>query len=945
MTRPAPLTHRIAIFLAVIVVVLLSASSGTFRDDRRLRLSNPGGTPLQLLPDDRLVEAYRSIGYVTTLTSQTPLDSLLCSMLGRKETPTLRYIASEVMRYARLTGKAFHTTSADSLYSVVLRTPESRLLYYRLSQRQRWLYDNMYKRGTPAAGVVDSIQADLADFKRLDLESWTGYDYETCAAYYQSIDDDERANACLQKALASHLANGDVYLASKVYGDIGRQFLRAGDWFNAEDDFVQSLQLANETGDQSIMSRALYWLARFRAAEGYPVVAESLLVRSMTNGGGRADPSTEANELLALGELYIEQRNFARAGAMLERAILRIRRDLADPAIAANRNHKYFLMVYLATAMSDEAAIQSAAGELDAAAGSIRAALRIGDETHDEGLRAELMSKLGDIESTAGRPRDALRSYMSALAIARRRHDQASEAKYARVVGETCTRLGRFGEADARFAEALERSRSSRSWAERVDILHSMARSRIARGDYAAAGGFLNRAVAALEAGLAQARFAESVAATGRRLDAICADMIALESDHFGRVDSLIYLAELSRQLRDPADRLDTGRLRARLRSCLEHRGWIPERALVIEHLVTPEKAIVIAIDRKGETFQPIPVAASRLRARTAGFVAACMAASATEGSAGAPRYAAIADSARSLYRLLFGPIGPLLDGKDVLCLIPGEALCGLPFGALIPPGEEPRLLVEEKQIILSPALLDLESRTVAGSGPAAARPSGRYPSVLLIGQSEISPFIGRLYPSLDSLPQARLEIAEIRRLVPAARVLLGRSATKDSVAVLLGTADLVHIAAHAVRFPAYQGEAALVLTAPAAGPDSDNVGSSLLTETEIEAMKLERTELAVVSSCESAVGGRSVQARGFGIGGAFYAAGARAVAATLWPVEDSDARLFAGAFYADLMRGADDPAGAMRRATIRMIREDRSGGNALRRICVWGPFILLGSF
>ena len=102
---------------------------------------------------------------------------------------------------------------------------------------------------------------------------------------------------------------------------------------------------------------------------------------------------------------------------------------------------------------------------------------------------------------------------------------------------------------------------------------------------------------------------------------------------------------------------------------------------------------------------------------------------------------------------------------------------------------------------------------------------------------------------------------------------------------------------------------------------------------------------LAVVSSCESGVGGKGGRMRGFGLGGAFFEAGARSVIATMWPIEDAAAAQFASAFYEQLLRGRAEPADALRGATNRIIGEDRSRGGALRRIDVWGPFILLGSF
>jgi CHAT domain-containing protein/tetratricopeptide (TPR) repeat protein len=943
MNRSAATIRRIiASSFSCIVAVLLVTSSHTCRDDFQLRQSNPRGVPLHLLPDEQLVDAYRSIGYVTSLTCQQPLDSLFCSMLNGDETPTMRYIGGEVMRYQRLCGEAFHTSSAVDLYDVVLRSPASRMIYYRVTQRQRYLYDKLYEKGTLSHDVADSIEADIADFKRLGLESWSGYDYDVCAFYNHAINEDEKAYECMQKAFACDLANGNIILASKMAGEIGRQLLRTGDWLRSEDAFLASLRYANEAGDKDFISRALSWLARFRASQGYAAEAESLLVRALERGGGTVDPSTEVTQLLALAELYIDQREFSRAGAIVQRAMLRIQRDLSDPAIAANRNHRYFLMVYLATAMSYQASIQNAKGEIDAASVSMRSALRIGGETEDAGLKAELLCRLGDIESAAGRPAEAIRSYSGALSIAKRKHDRASEAKYARAVGQAYLDRGRFEEADAWFADALKRDPGDRSWMQQVDILHSMARAQSGEGNDEAAKMFCERAVTALQTGLAEKRFEASMETCREKLDSICDDLLVLESDHFNECDSLIYVAELSRQLRPAAWNRPRGDLRQEVRRCLERREWIPDRALVIQHLVTPEKTIVIAIDRSGATYRSIAIPRERLREEIAAFIEACGALRGGDDAPGEARFAAAEDRARSLYRLLLEPIQSLIEGKDVLCFIPDDALLALPFGALIPPGVPTRFLIEGKRILFSPALLVLESRSTAGPAPL---PGERYRSQLLVGQSEISPFIGRLYPSLASLPHSQGELADIRRLVPNAIVLMGPSACKDSVIARLGGADLIHIATHTVEFPAYGGHPALLLAPPSEGSQAENVGASLLTEPEIAAMNFSGTKLAVVSSCESAIGTEAERVEGFGVGGAFFEAGARSVIATVWPIEDAAARQFASAFYEELLGRPTVPADALWHAINRIIEEDRSGGRALRRIDEWGPFILLGSF
>jgi CHAT domain-containing protein len=329
--------------------------------------------------------------------------------------------------------------------------------------------------------------------------------------------------------------------------------------------------------------------------------------------------------------------------------------------------------------------------------------------------------------------------------------------------------------------------------------------------------------------------------------------------------------------------------------------------------------------------YRSIPVSGRDLARSVAAFAGAARAGTDS---------AAVLETGRALFRLLLEPVSHLMAGKDVLCFVPDETLRDLPFGALVLPGAECRFLVEEKRVLYSPGLLALQegSPSVSGAGDARRRP-------VLIAQPEISPLMGRLYPGLTSIPHARGEVASLLRLIPDAAALVGGEATEAAVIEAAGRSGLVHVAAHGVRYPVYGGSAALLLSPPAGDREEENAGASLLTEGEIAVLDLSGTELVFVSSCESAIGEEGERARGYGIGGAFLEAGAKSVVATLWPVEDAAAKELAGAFYANLLRERARPLDALRRAAGGMIAEDRAAGNPARRVGVWGPYILLGSF
>lgn len=97
------------------------------------------------------------------------------------------------------------------------------------------------------------------------------------------------------------------------------------------------------------------------------------------------------------------------------------------------------------------------------------------------------------------------------------------------------------------------------------------------------------------------------------------------------------------------------------------------------------------------------------------------------------------------------------------------------------------------------------------------------------------------------------------------------------------------------------------------------------------------RARLAVLSSCESAGGWIALGEGVTGLTGAFLAAGAPAVLASLWPVDDSSTAELVGAFYRALARGRTT-AGALRDAQAELRSRP-----ATRAPFHWAGFVLVG--
>lgn len=216
----------------------------------------------------------------------------------------------------------------------------------------------------------------------------------------------------------------------------------------------------------------------------------------------------------------------------------------------------------------------------------------------------------------------------------------------------------------------------------------------------------------------------------------------------------------------------------------------------------------------------------------------------------------------------------------------------------------------------------------------------------------------------LDPLPASREEAALIKGFLPAARLLLGSSASEPN---FLGAAapGILHVAGHTVILDEAEScpqpraarrglqisttnaalspllKIGLVLSGARAmrrllpDPAGSRSEDGIITGIEVASMDLWGTQLVVLSTCES---GRGVVVPGegvFGLRRAFMIAGAQTLVSSLWKVQDNVARDLIGTYYEHLLRGEDRVA-AMDRAALAM--KER-----FAEPYYWAPFIVIG--
>jgi hypothetical protein len=189
--------------------------------------------------------------------------------------------------------------------------------------------------------------------------------------------------------------------------------------------------------------------------------------------------------------------------------------------------------------------------------------------------------------------------------------------------------------------------------------------------------------------------------------------------------------------------------------------------------------------------------------------------------------------------------------------------------------------------------------------------------------------------PGTSDLPAARAEAASLaRRFAERATVLVGgdpdpdRNATRQTVSHALPAARWAHFACHAQANLTNPSASCLLL---ADGP---------LTVTDLARLRLDRTELAFLSACETAHPGGRLPDEAIHLASAFQLAGYRHVVATLWPIGDRIAASFAEDFYtaASLDQGTSDVAAAVHSVATRLRRRWQ------HRPSVWASHIHTGA-
>ncbi|MHC9538317.1 MAG: CHAT domain-containing protein [Vulcanimicrobiota bacterium] len=333
-----------------------------------------------------------------------------------------------------------------------------------------------------------------------------------------------------------------------------------------------------------------------------------------------------------------------------------------------------------------------------------------------------------------------------------------------------------------------------------------------------------------------------------------------------------------------------------------ELQPYIPESALLLEYYPSKDGLYIFVVTRDSFSIKFVDLPRERLYELVHSFRDALM-------HKGDPGYESkLQKSSALLYHYLISPVKSEIDKKSALTIIPGGLLWYIPFDALT--DEDGKALVEKKSVRYLYSAHILKMSLSRRDDPKGEKH-----------------FVAFGNPEGSDLPSSASEVEHIASLFSSRSIFIGDKATKESLQHEAPSATILHIAAHSVL-------------------DSENVNKSYiqlagrdgkLSLGEIYGLSLPRTDLVVLSSCDSAVGEGNPGREFASLASAFTIAGSHSVIASLWRVEDSSTEQLFQEFYKNLKRGCSKVE-ALRLAKC-SVRQNTPTASPF----YWAGFILLG--
>lgn len=798
----------------------------------------------------------------------------------------------------------------------------------------RWLEFQVLIAVSVATNLIGkSQQAMVAATRALEIakelgnREGEGFSHFVIGAIYDSLGDQQRAFEEYTQAL--HLFEQEDHKVGQAlaYGNLASVYVARGEIDKALACLTRSREYGKESPEPELLGNIFGSLGAISEVRADPVSALRYYQKALALVRDKRDQRLEATVLLSISEIYHVFGDFERAVSQLQRAAA-VFQELEDP-------------VRQAVALDSLGLNYLALHRYEEAFDSLRQALEIQRRIDDRKGQTLTLRDMGVVYQVMEKPAEALKWYKEALLLMRQVNNTLDQIQlYQAMGGATYQATRDFGAASSLYLQALNLSRTAGFRLHEPFILADLGKLNEIVGNLTQAEDFYDQATAASELVRTSVRIEEFKTALASNsadmyaravllkfrlrkwsaafelserarartfLDQMNnvhldvkrgADLELLNQEQSLRFDiRLLDLKLRQAMINNPSSEAE-GLLRERLqakqkdyanllihlkasnpdyaelqsyipRPLNEIQGLLGPQTTLLSYYVTAEKTLAFVVGSSSFQVVEISVKEADLRGAINWFR--------DFASLRNPQ----PESLKQFHAWLIAPIRQFIKTDQVI-IVPHGILHYVPFAALT---DGRRYFGDEHAITYLPSAATLPTlrRRIPHGGQR----------MLAVAQAQA--------PGLALLHYTNEEATSVAKLYGALPMLTGR-ATRAEFLKRASTANVLHLAAHA-ELNATSPLFSRIRLAPA----SDDSGA--IEVREIYGMDLTRTNLVALSACETQLGAQSKGDDIIGLNRAFIYAGAAAVIASLWTVDDKATSVLMKSFYGHLKQGMSKAA------------------------------------
>jgi CHAT domain-containing protein len=747
---------------------------------------------------------------------------------------------------------------------------------------------------------------------------------------------------------------------------LGDVYFARGDYRLAADNYQQVLTLAERLGVKEGVAAMSVKMGNLHLAQGNVALAMDLYRESVRIYEEMGSKIEITYPLANLGNAYFAEGDFAKALDQYQK-ILKLYEQLHSRAGAA----------WLRNQIAD---VYAAQGKNELALATYQLSLNAHEELGNKPMQAYALTGIGRIRLGEGKVAEAVGLFTRAAGLARAGNALELLWKVLYLLGQAHRAQNNAAQAQTAFTESIavieqlrsqaagtERDRE-RSFENKTAPYLAMVESLVEQKKLPEALAYAERAKARMLLDVlrdGRADITKSMTVEERaRESSLTAALNVLSSQL--RQESLLprpnpaKLAELNLRLQQA--RLEFEAYETRINAAYpklrvqrgenapltltEAEALLPNATTaLLEYVVTPRQTFLFVLTRPklGDAIYlgpvelkviSLPIAAEELARRVTEFRVTL-----------ARNSMNFKEAAAQLYDLLLRPAQRELEGKTVVGIVPSDQLWELPFQSLM--SAPKRYFIQDQALFYAPSLSvlrEMRMKEVRPSATASASAHAPAPSLLALGNPALSDRLRtrtRLRDgsiSLAALPEAEREVNTLGQMYGPrdSKILTGSAASEEVVKTEAGRFPILHFATHGVlddKNPLYSR---LMLANTGGSEDG------MLEAREIMRLDL-RTDLVVLSACQTARGEFGAGEGMIGMSWAFFIAGASTTVVSQWQVDSTSTAQLMVEFHRVLRAGGAtsviSKAEAMRAASLTLMADPKYA-----HPFYWSGFVVVGN-